>query len=297
MLLAGAGLRARQHPASSSRCCSCSGVQAAFFGPVKYGILPELLAEDELMGGNALIEAGTFLAILIGTIAGGLLILVPHGPAIVVARRCSSWRCGGWVASLYIPRGRAAAPELRINPEHRWPRPGDPRLCLSPAAICAGRSSASRGSGSSASPICRNSRTTPRTSLGANNQVVTLFLTLFSVGIGVGSLLCGRLQRGQIMRGWCRWARWAWPSSGSISGSPGGCASVRHARSTRRSSWRCRRIGASSSISSPSRSAGGALRRAALRHHAGAQRERAPRARRRRQQHHERAVHGAGAGS
>ena len=67
------------------------GVQATFFGPVKYGILPELLAPEELVGGNALIEAGTFLAILIGTIAGGLLILAPHGRAIVTrdaARLC-----------------------------------------------------------------------------------------------------------------------------------------------------------------------------------------------------------------
>ncbi|HJT08307.1 MAG TPA: MFS transporter, partial [Stellaceae bacterium] len=47
------------------------GVQAAFFGPVKYGILPDLLGTEDLMGGNALIEAGTFLAILLGTIAGG----------------------------------------------------------------------------------------------------------------------------------------------------------------------------------------------------------------------------------
>src|SRR6185312_3961610 len=47
------------------------GVQATFFGPVKYGILPDLLATEDLMGGNALIEAGTFLAILLGTIAGG----------------------------------------------------------------------------------------------------------------------------------------------------------------------------------------------------------------------------------
>ena len=55
------------------------GVQATFFGPVKYGILPDLLATEDLMTGNALIEAGTFLAILLGTIAGGLLIVAPSG--------------------------------------------------------------------------------------------------------------------------------------------------------------------------------------------------------------------------
>src|SRR5215469_16009107 len=56
------------------------GVQAAFFGPVKYGILPELLPPEDLVSGNAVIEAGTFLAILIGTIAGGLG-REPHDPA------------------------------------------------------------------------------------------------------------------------------------------------------------------------------------------------------------------------
>ncbi|MGY9004093.1 MAG: MFS transporter, partial [Rhodospirillales bacterium] len=61
------------------------GTQSAFFGPVKYSILPDLLDESELIGGNGLVEAGTFLAILIGTIAGGLLILGEHGIAAVSA--------------------------------------------------------------------------------------------------------------------------------------------------------------------------------------------------------------------
>ena len=60
------------------------GVQAAFFGPVKYGILPSSWRATNCSPATPLIEAGTFLAILIGTIAGGLLILAPHGPAIVV---------------------------------------------------------------------------------------------------------------------------------------------------------------------------------------------------------------------
>src|SRR5262249_23679611 len=59
------------------------GIQATFFGPVKYAILPELLGSDDLMNGNALIEAGTFLAILLGTIAGGLLIDTTYGTLVV----------------------------------------------------------------------------------------------------------------------------------------------------------------------------------------------------------------------
>ncbi len=55
------------------------GTQSAFFGPVKYGILPDQLQTNELIAGNALIEAGTFVSILLGTILGGLLILTDHG--------------------------------------------------------------------------------------------------------------------------------------------------------------------------------------------------------------------------
>jgi acyl-[acyl-carrier-protein]-phospholipid O-acyltransferase/long-chain-fatty-acid--[acyl-carrier-protein] ligase len=172
------------------------GVQAAFFGPVKYGILPELLAPEELLAGNAVIEAGTFLAILIGTIAGGLLILIGNGPAIVSAALlvCS---LGGWIASLFIPRTEGRASDLRINlniaaetwkilryanerPEMRWIILGNSWFWFVGVALVSQFPNYAKDV------------------LGANNQVVTLFLTLNSVGIGAGSLLAGRLLRGQI---------------------------------------------------------------------------------------------------
>src|ERR1700733_4373493 len=90
------------------------GVQATFFGPVKYAIIPELLDEGELMSGNAIIEAGTFLAILIGTIAGGLLILAPHG-SVIVSGALLVFAGLGWVASLFVPRAREGAPGMAIN--------------------------------------------------------------------------------------------------------------------------------------------------------------------------------------
>ena len=61
------------------------GIQAALFGPVKYGVLPEYLAAEELIAGNGIIEATTFLSIVCGTVAGGLLILLPAGTAAVGA--------------------------------------------------------------------------------------------------------------------------------------------------------------------------------------------------------------------
>lgn len=172
------------------------GVQAAFFGPVKYAIIPELLAEDELMSGNALIEAGTFLAILIGTIAGGLLILGPHGPAIVSAAQLTM-AVLGWGASLFIPRGRAASSELKLNPNiltetgailayaYRQPTLRLPLLGISWFWFIG-------------IAYLAQFPNYAKQDLGASNEVVTLFLTLFSIGIGVGALLCGRLQRGLV---------------------------------------------------------------------------------------------------
>ena len=89
------------------------GIEATFFGPLKYAILPDLLPMSELLLGNALVEAGTFLAILIGTIAG-MLIATSHGAGAV------SWvivlvALGAWGASRAIPATVPSAPEARIE--------------------------------------------------------------------------------------------------------------------------------------------------------------------------------------
>src|SRR5690242_16799856 len=172
------------------------GVQATFFGPVKYGILPDLLGTEDLMGGNALIEAGTFLAILLGTIAGGLLILLPYGETIVSATLLA-FAVGGWVASLFIPRGKAAAPGLRINP-NIWSETmailrfvqERRELRLSIIAISwfwlVG------------AVFLSQFPTYAKDTLGANQQVETLFLAMFSIGIGAGAALCGRWLKGEI---------------------------------------------------------------------------------------------------
>ena len=173
-----------------------AGVQAAFFGPVKYGILPELLAEDDLLSGNAVIEAGTFLAILVGTIAGGILIMLSHGPALV-GGTVLTFSVAGWVASLYIPRMGRAAPELRINPNivaetwHvmrfasenpvvRWAILGNSWFWFVAVALVSQFPNYAKDV------------------LGADNQVVTLFLTMNSIGIGAGSMLAGRVLRGAL---------------------------------------------------------------------------------------------------
>jgi acyl-[acyl-carrier-protein]-phospholipid O-acyltransferase/long-chain-fatty-acid--[acyl-carrier-protein] ligase len=172
------------------------GVHSTFFGPLKYGILPVHLATGELLSGNALIEAGTFLAILLGTIAGGVLILADHG-LLTVSLLALSVAAGGLIASLFIPHAPAAVPGLRIGPNILADTWEMIRYAGSRQAIML--------------PILAISwfwlvgaiflaqfPAFAKDVLGSDDHVVTLFLTAFSIGIGIGSVLCNRLLKGQI---------------------------------------------------------------------------------------------------
>ncbi len=172
------------------------GTQSTFFGPLKYGILPDHLAEEELIGGNALIEAGTFLAILAGTIVGGLMILERHGPATVSVLVLAVAGVG-WGASLFIPSTVPASPDLRVSynaVRETW------HIIREAAATrvvwrCILGISWFWLVGAT---FLSQFPTLAKDVLGANEEVVTLFLTVFSIGIGLGSLLCNRLLRGAI---------------------------------------------------------------------------------------------------
>jgi 1-acyl-sn-glycerol-3-phosphate acyltransferase len=91
------------------------GFQSTIFGPIKYGILPQVLKPYELIGGNALIEMGTFAAILAGTIAGPLLAAVDSKWPVWVSSVCLLVAVAGYVYSRKIPQAAAVAPDLKIN--------------------------------------------------------------------------------------------------------------------------------------------------------------------------------------
>ena len=172
------------------------GAQSTFFGPLKYGILPDHLRPDELIGGNALIEAGTFLAILFGTILGTQLALIDGG-LMFVSILAIGFALAGWAGSWLIPSSGPAAPDLRINPNilkgtlaimrHAA---GERDVFLSILGISwfwlVGATFLSQFP------------TYAKDVLGANQNVLTLFLTIFSLGIGAGSLLCNRALKGEI---------------------------------------------------------------------------------------------------
>jgi 1-acyl-sn-glycerol-3-phosphate acyltransferase len=168
------------------------GTQSAIFGPVKYAILPQVLDESELVGGNALVESGTFVAILLGTIVGGLLILAPSG-SVWVSLGVVVVAILGYLSSRRIPAAAAADPGMKIdwNPvSQTWAMVGFARanrtVFLSILGISwfwfYGAVFLSQFPGF-ASEV-----------LGGDEKAVTLLLAVFSVGIAIGSLLCERLS-------------------------------------------------------------------------------------------------------
>jgi acyl-[acyl-carrier-protein]-phospholipid O-acyltransferase / long-chain-fatty-acid--[acyl-carrier-protein] ligase len=173
------------------------GTLASLFGPIKYGILPDLLQRRELPSGNALIEGGTFLAILLGTIVAGLAANGNSNP-IHFAWLMILTALASWGSSLLIPRTTEAAPTLAINPNIlvstgaliRQVR-ADPRLWW--GAIVASWFWLVGALVLSLLP--------PLVSftIGGSEQVVTLFLTIFSVSVGIGSGLAAWLAAGRIV--------------------------------------------------------------------------------------------------
>ena len=172
------------------------GTQSAFFGPLKYSILPDHLQESELVAGNALIETGTFLAILLGTIFGGLMIGA-EGGLMVVAGTVIAVAAAGVAASFFIPRAGPAAPGLRLNPN----------LVAESWAIVR-HASKNRAVFRSiigiswfwavGTVLLTQFPTFGVDIFGADETVVTLFLVAFSLGIGLGSLQCNRWLKGEV---------------------------------------------------------------------------------------------------
>ncbi|CAI2718446.1 acyl-[ACP]--phospholipid O-acyltransferase [Nitrospina watsonii] len=173
------------------------GTQSAFFGPIKYGILPELLLEDELIGGNALIEAGTFISILVGTIIGGLLIL-REGGVWMVSGIVITLAGVGFAGSLFIPKRVAAAPKLKVDYNifrETWNIVAYSRKNRDVFLSILGIS----WFWLIGATFLAQFPTYGKDIIGGNEELVTLFLTVFSVGIGIGSLLCNRLLKGEIV--------------------------------------------------------------------------------------------------
>lgn len=165
------------------------GVHSTFFGPIKYAILPQHLRPDELLAGTGLVEAGTYVAILTGQIAGGLL--GPHAAWGVVAVAVLGWLTGRQVPP--APPTKA----LRVNPNlfaSSWRiiahLAEDRRLLLTVFAV----------SWFWAMGAVLTTQFVPlvKDRLAAGEGVATLFLTIFSIGVALGSVAVSRLLKGAV---------------------------------------------------------------------------------------------------
>ncbi|QBM18518.1 hypothetical protein MARI_26590 [Marinobacter sp. JH2] len=175
------------------------GVQSAFFGPVKYAILPQALDNSELVGGNALVEMGTFVAILLGTLVAGVMMKAPlPGPMIAIAVLVVAGT--GLFSALKIPKAEAAAPDLKISfspLKETWKLMAiakeNHNVLLSVVAISwfwfLGAAYLTQFPGFA------------KDELLGDETVVTVLLAIFTVGIAVGSMICERMSRHKVELG------------------------------------------------------------------------------------------------
>lgn len=168
------------------------GLHSTIFGPVKYSILPQHLRPTEIVGGNGLVEMGTFLAILLGTILGGLLVAQAQF-ALYVSATVVSIAVLGYLASRAIPAAPPAAPDLKINWNpltESWANLQFTRRNRTVFLSVLGVSWFWFYGATLLTQLPNYCKEV----LGGNEQVATVMLAVFSVGVGSGSLLCERLS-------------------------------------------------------------------------------------------------------
>jgi MFS family permease len=192
MILGGAGIMLANIPLMLAAVFAM-GVHSTFFGPIKYAILPQHLRKDEVLGGTGLVEAGTYIAILGGTILAGMLATTPSaaaGATIAIAGL-------GYLAGRQVPPAPPAAERIPFN----W------HIIRASVALVNGTMHIPRLFLAILSisffwtigavliiifpPLVKNV-------LGANEQVASLFIAIFSIGIAIGSVLINRLLKSEV---------------------------------------------------------------------------------------------------
>ena len=192
MILGGAGIMLANIPLMLAA-VGLMGVHSTFFGPIKYAILPQHLRKDEVLGGTGLVEAGTYIAILGGTILAGLLATTPSAAAAATI----SIAVLGLLAGRQVPPAPPAAERIPFN----W------HIIRASIALVNGTMHIPRLFLAILSisffwtigavliiifpPLVKNV-------LGADEQVASLFIAIFSIGIAIGSVLINRLLKSEV---------------------------------------------------------------------------------------------------
>jgi len=173
------------------------GFQSTMFGPIKYGIIPQVLDRRELVGGNALVEMGTFVAILAGTIAGPLLIGVEADWPVWISGTALAIAVMGYIASRGVPTAPAVAPDLKIN----WNFLAETFRNIS--FIRENRVVLNAVLGISwfwffGATFLVQIPSYSETVIGGDEKLMSTLLAMFIIGISTGSLLCERLSGRQV---------------------------------------------------------------------------------------------------
>jgi 1-acyl-sn-glycerol-3-phosphate acyltransferase len=188
---------ATRNVAALLACLLSMGVHSTLFGPVKYAYLPQHLDAHEITGGNGMVEMGTFVAILLGQLAGGLLVSLPgRGPEFAAAT-CLAIAIAGRVAAQRIPPSPPDTTDLKI----RWNPVAETlhnlRLARQDAVVFRSLLGISWMWFFGATFLAQFPAFA-KDVLHGDARVASLLLVLFSVGVGIGSLMCDRLSRRQV---------------------------------------------------------------------------------------------------
>lgn len=168
------------------------GVHSTFFGPIKYAILPEILKPNELMSGNALFQSGTSMAILIGMILGGAVISASDGNLLWISLTVVTIAILGYISSRFVLKQNVTSPDIKIDWNFFRTSFQTLKYAKSLPIIFLILLGNSWYWFYGATYLTQIPQLTQQ-NLHASENVVSLLLTFFSVGIGVGSLLCRRI--------------------------------------------------------------------------------------------------------
>ena len=176
------------------------GCQSTLFGPVKYAYLPQQLATDELLGGNALVEFGTYTAIILGLIVGGISVAIDNTNQTVISACLIAVAVIGYLASRGIPMTRAADPTLAIN-WNVWTETGRiVRFAREKQSVFLSILGIS-WFWFFGSTITLQIPAYTLDILNGSEEITTVLLAAFAVGVGIGSLLCERMSDRRIELG------------------------------------------------------------------------------------------------
>ncbi len=176
------------------------GCQSTLFGPVKYAYLPQQLATNELVGGNALVESGTYLAIIFGLIVGGLSVAIDPDRQFVLSSCLLGVAVFGYLASRAVPKTRAVDPGHKISWNawtETWRIIGFAREDRTVFLAILGIS----WFWFFGSVVTLQIPAYTLDILHGNEEITTVLLVAFAVGVGIGSLLCERLSGHRIELG------------------------------------------------------------------------------------------------